>query len=179
VLWGLWAFHVRVELKTAHELGEQLLSLARSVHDPALLLQAHFALGNTLNMRGEFALARFHLEQTIALYDPQQHRSHALLYGQDPGVASRGYAALALWHLGYPDQALQRSHEALSLAHERAHPYSLAFALTFAALLHQPRREEHAVRERAKAAIALCTEQGFPLFLPLGTALMNFDKQIR
>ena len=29
---------------------------------------------------------------------------------------------LALWLLGYPDQALQRSHEALTLAQELAHP---------------------------------------------------------
>ena len=29
--------------------------------------------------------AREHLEQGIALYDPQQHRSHAFLYGYDPG----------------------------------------------------------------------------------------------
>ncbi len=27
-----------------------------------------------------------------------------------------------LWLLGYPDQALQRSHEALTLAQELAHP---------------------------------------------------------
>ena len=31
----------------------------------------------------------------MALYDPQQHRSHILLYGQDPGVTSLYYAALA------------------------------------------------------------------------------------
>ena len=36
---------VRAEHKTARELGEQLLSLAQSVQDPALLLEAHMALG--------------------------------------------------------------------------------------------------------------------------------------
>ena len=82
VLWGLWKFYlVRAELQTARELGEQLLSLAQSVQDPALLLEAHHALGWTLFLSGEFASAREHLEQGIALYDPQQHRSHAFLYG--------------------------------------------------------------------------------------------------
>src|SRR5262249_51519395 len=65
-------------------------------------------LGNTLNYLGELATAQVHLEQGIALYDRQQHRTHALLYGQDPGVACRSYAAATLWLLGYPDQALQR-----------------------------------------------------------------------
>ncbi len=175
MLWGLFGFyHLRAEYQTERELAEQLLSLAQSVRDPGLLLQAHFALGDTLIWRGEFASARAHFEQTIALYDPQQHQSHALLYGQDPGVASRDYTALALWHLGFPDQALQRIHDALTLAHERAHPYTLAFALGLAAVLHRARREEQACQERAEAAIALCNEQGFPFFLPAGTALQGW-----
>ena len=44
--------------------------------------------GNTLNYLGEFAAAQAHLEQGIALYDPQQHRAHAFRYGQDPGVVA-------------------------------------------------------------------------------------------
>ena len=89
VLRGLWYFYLmRVELRTARELGEHLLTLAQQVGDPALLLEAHYALGNTLNYLGEFAAAQAHLEQGIALYDPQQHRAHAFRYGQDPGVAA-------------------------------------------------------------------------------------------
>jgi class 3 adenylate cyclase len=111
VLWGLWAFyHVRAELQTARELGEQLLSLAQSVQDPTLLVEAHYALGLTLFNLGEVAAAKEHFEQVIALYDPQQHRSYAFLYGGfDPGVLALSYAAWVLWLLGYPDQALKRS----------------------------------------------------------------------
>ena len=170
VLRGLWYFYLhRVELQTARELGEQLLTLAQRVGDPALLLEAHYALGNTLNYLGEFAAAQAHFAQGIALYDPQQHRSHAFRYGQDPGVVCRAYAGVTLWWLGYPDQALQQSHEALTLARELAHPFSLAYALFFAALLHQLRREWHLTHERAEAAIALAAEQGFALWVALGT----------
>ena len=65
-------------VQTARELGEQLLSLAQSVQDPTLLVVAHYGLGMTLFCLGEFASAREHLEQGIALYDPQQHRSSCL-----------------------------------------------------------------------------------------------------
>lgn len=104
---GLWEFHqMRGEYQTARGLGEQLLSLAQSLQDPALLLVAHHVLGDTLFWLGEFAAAREHAEQGIALYDPQQHRSLAFLYGgYDPGVGCLCKAALNLWHLGYPDQA--------------------------------------------------------------------------
>ena len=123
---GLFRFYlVRAEHKTARELVEQLLSLAQSVQDPALLLEAHFPLGAILYCLGEFAPAREHLEQSIVRYDPQQHRSHALVYGADPGVFCLSWTTHALWSLGYPDQALKRSQEALALAQELSHPFSL------------------------------------------------------
>ena len=56
--------------------------------------------------------ARAHLEQAIALYDPQQHRSLAFTYGEQAGVHTRGFAAHTLWYLGYPDQALEHFHRA-------------------------------------------------------------------
>ena len=83
---------------------------------------------------------------------PSSTAPHAFLYGHDPGVACLSYAALTLWYLGYPDQALKRSHEALTLAQELSHPFSLALALSFAAMLHQFRREGQAAQERAEAA---------------------------
>ena len=52
----------------------------RAYKTRALLVEAHHALGTALFFLGEFASARAHLEQGIALYDPQQHRSRAFLY---------------------------------------------------------------------------------------------------
>src|SRR5262249_53056139 len=90
VLRGLWNFYlIRMELQTTRELGEHLLTLAQHIGDPALLLEAHCALGCTVDYLGEFAAAQAHYAQGIALYDPQQHRSHAVRYGQDPGVVCR------------------------------------------------------------------------------------------
>jgi predicted ATPase/class 3 adenylate cyclase len=170
VLWGLSAFYgVRAELKTARELSEQVLRLAQGVRDPALLLEAHHALGQYLYFMGEFSLAREHFEQGIALYDPRQHSSLAYLYGQDPGMACLSYLSWTLWVLGYAGQALERSAEAITLAHDLSQPVSLAFAQDFAAALHQLRREVHLTREQAEAAIALSKEQGFQFWLTAGT----------
>ena len=153
---------VRAELKTARELAEQLLSLAQNVHNPVFLVQAHNILGMTLFFLGEFAQAREHLEEGIALYDPEQFRS--LRHANDPKVTCLSYAACALWFLGYPDQAQQRSHDALTLAYELSHPYSLGFALSGSATVHQLRREVRPVQEQ-RALITLATEQGFPALL--------------
>ncbi|HEV8718400.1 MAG TPA: adenylate/guanylate cyclase domain-containing protein [Candidatus Binatia bacterium] len=172
VLWGLWAFYnARAEFHTSHELGEQLLRLAETGQDLALLVEAHFALGDTLVCLGEFVPARAQLEKGIVLYNPLKHGSHAFLYGQDPGVGALSWAVWALWFLGSPAQALKRTHEALTLAQGLSHPYSLVYALIFAALLHRDRREVQLVRERAEAVIGLCTEQRFSFFLAMGTML--------
>jgi predicted ATPase/class 3 adenylate cyclase len=175
MLFGLWAFYsVRAEYNTARELGEQLVSLADRAHDSAFLTEAHAARGNTLCFLGELVLARGHLERAIALYDPQQHRSHAFVYGQDPGVHSLSYATLALWLLGYPDQARKRSLEAFGLAQELSHPYSLAFALIHLLHVHRFSRKVKATQQRAKELFALSTEHGFPITLAVGAAFLGW-----
>ena len=172
VLRGLWNYYfVRAEYQTAHALGKQLLTLAQQVQDAAMLVAAHRALGTTLFFLGAVAAAHTHLTQGMALYDPQQHRAAAFLYGDDAGVVCHSHAAWALWCLGYPDQGLTRSHEAVTLAQQSAHPFSLSFALSFAAVFHQFRREVRATQERAEAAIRLATEQGFPFWLAFGALL--------
>ncbi len=175
MLFGLYIFFLlRWEVQTERELGEQLLTLAQPQQNPALLLSAHRALGDALFWLGEAAAARAHLEQGIALYNPQQHRSLAFLYGDDPGVDCLAYAAWALWWLGYPDQALQSIAAALTLARQLAHPPSLARALGSAAFLHQFRREGRAAQEQAETAIAFTTEQGIPIWTAVGTILQGW-----
>ncbi len=175
VLVGLWRFYLlRSELQTARELAEELMSLARSVQDPALLLQAHRALGETLLWLGEVAPSQAHLEQAIALYDPQQHRSHAFLYGTDSSVYCLTIAAYALWLLGYPDQALKKVQEALTLAQKLSHPFSLAFALAHGSRIHQYCREVEGVQECTEAVMALADERGFRVWLAWGTILRGW-----
>jgi predicted ATPase len=175
VLHGLWRFYlVRPDLHMARERAEQCLHLAQSTQDPEFLLEAHMALGAAFLWLGELVPARAHHEQGIALYDPQRHRSHTFLYGQDPGVFCLSYGAWALWYHGYPDTALGRVHEALTLAQELSHPYSLGFALRSVVVVHQLRFERQAVREWAEKLIALSNEQGFAYWLAWGNILRGW-----
>jgi predicted ATPase len=89
-------------------------------------------------------------------------------------VGCQCFAALALWFLGYPAQALEKTHKTLTLAQELSHPFSLVYALTFAARLHQDRRQGQLTQERAEAAMLLSTEQGFPEWLAVGGLLRGW-----
>ena len=172
---GLWVFYlVRAEYRTAHELGTQLLSIAEAEQNPALVMEAHMTLGIPLFYLRHVTRAHAHLAEALALYDPEQHRVHAFRYGQDTGIACRGFDAWALCLLGYPDQAIKIMDEALRLAERQAHPFSLAFAFHFESIVHQFCRDPQLTEERAEAEIALSKEQGFPLFVAGGTAFKGW-----
>src|SRR5262245_5433195 len=125
VLWGLCRYYNnRAELQTAHALNEQLFALAQQTQGTMMLMVANLALGVTLFYLGTVATAHTHLAQSIVLYDPQQHHTSAFLYGQDAGVVCHSRAAWTLWYLGYLDQGLTRSHEAVTLAQQSANLFS-------------------------------------------------------
>ncbi len=136
-------------MRTAQEFAEQCLLLAEETDDVAAREEAHVALGITLYHLGEVSTARTHFEHGISLYVPQSHHSFAYLSGEDPGVVCHARVAHVLWMLGFPDQAKCRSQEALTLAETLQHPYSLVYALNFAAVMHLLRREWHQTQEYA------------------------------
>jgi predicted ATPase len=166
---------LRGELRTAHELAEQLMLRAQSARDPAPLLYAHTALGDTSFRMGVLLPAREHFEMAISLYDPERHGPLRLRYGTvDNGVICLSYMAGILWYLGYPDQALKRLNEAITLAQALSHPQSLAWAATFLGVLRQYRREARAAQEAADGAMELSAERGFTDFLARATALRGW-----
>ena len=164
-LFGLWRFYLlRAKYRMAREIGEQLYNQAQCVRDPIFLVGAHRALGATLFYLGEIDLAREHLEQGMVLYDLQHHHAYVSLDVVNPGVACQSYVSWVLWLLGYPDQAMEKSHEALTSAQMLAHPFSLALAFSFSAWLHQFCGGGQAAQEQAEAALTISTEQSFPFW---------------
>jgi predicted ATPase len=167
-------YNHRADFKKAHELGEDLLRLAQSMHDPALLLQIHFALGVTLFFLGEFPSALIHLRQVMGFYDPQKHSPHVSLVGADRGVACLSFSSWVLWSLGYPERAMRKSHEALALAQRLSHTYTFVYALDFAARLRILRREAQPALNLAEVEITHSREHGFAKWLAVGIALRGW-----
>ncbi|MCZ6872001.1 MAG: AAA family ATPase [bacterium] len=174
VLSGLAIYYVaREELYTTLELVEQYLHLAQRQPDVVPFLRAHTMLGRTLLLLGEMTQAHTHLEQAMALYDPQQHRD-LLLSGQNAGVTCLTYMAWTLWMFGYSDQALAKNDEILALARGLTHPFSLARAQASMAMWHQFRRQKQTVQAYAEALIALSTEHEFVQYLAAGMILRGW-----
>jgi class 3 adenylate cyclase/predicted ATPase len=164
----------RGDIQKACELGEQLLALAQEQNDTTLLQEAHWALGQALYFSGELNPARTHLENSSAFYTPQSLISRSNREAAGIQIACLMHTAFVLWMLGYPDQALETGGKMLSLAHELAHPFTLAVAVFGMATLHQYRREVPETLEQAEAVIALSSEQGFSFWVVIGTLLRGW-----
>jgi len=163
--------YVRAEHQRARELAEEALSLAQRAKDPLHVALGHRHLGCILFRLGEYTTARAHLEQMISFYEPQQHhRSLVFLRGSDAGTSALAYDACCLWCLGYPEQALKRSQEALALARELGHPFSLADVLCFAGcMFNEMRRDAQALKGNSEELVRLANEKGIPTWLGQGT----------
>jgi class 3 adenylate cyclase/predicted ATPase len=126
---GLWGHYwMRARHDRALELGEMLLAKAETLRDPISLSVGHRVLGSTLFTLGNFAGAREHLEQAVALGQRAATEELSLSYAVDPRIAAQLMLAWNLWVLGFPEQAHQNVLQALGLAAERGEPYSVAFA---------------------------------------------------
>jgi len=136
---------------------------------PALLLEAHGTVGNTLFYLGDYADALTHQKQGTAFASPTMQHSHGLHLGVATAAGSLAVTALTLWCLGYPTQAVQKSQEALTLARALAHPYSITVVQHWAAHLHHRRREPLAVQAQTDILLPLATAQGFSLYAGYGT----------
>jgi predicted ATPase len=88
---------------------------------------------------------------------------------QDPRVATLSFLALTLWLLGYPAAALEMICEALGRARDLGHPMSLAFALSYGAMLKLCRRDPEAAHQLADEAHRVGMEHGFRYWSALGS----------
>ena len=158
-------YHGHCEYQQARDLSMQCLALARREHDPAFFFPAYYLLGASELYLGNFAVAENYLTQGIQSYDTRHDATYVALYGNaSPYISCHGYAAVALWFLGYPDQALQGTAEMLRIAKEHASPLTLTGARVFAPLVYHCCRQGGHVQEQAEEGIAVATRMGFPFW---------------
>ena len=161
-VFGLWTWNfVRAMLGEAQALAKHLLNTAENVDNSVHKVLAYEALGFTLFAQGKFAAAHAELERSISLCEDSKAAAYLDLSAQDPRVHVRAYDGMALWLLGYPDQAMCICAEARRYADASQDPFSEAIARTISLRVHQFRGEAAVVASQANAAIAICEQYEF------------------
>lgn len=177
VLRSISAFFIaRARPKRSLQLVEKLLEIAQQADDPELMLEACYAIGLTHFTLGDLAAARMHLERGIALDEGRRPQPPAGESSEDPGVACRALAALVAWHLGSVDEAVALSDGAVETARQLNHQGTLAAALSFAAWLHQLRRDHRQVEQLADETVAISQQGGFLLWSTYGQLLLGWSR---
>lgn len=168
---GTFAWHVvRGDFRLCVELAAEAAEVARQLDDPGMMMEGLLLSAVAKCYRGDFAGTRDHCQEALAAYDDRARTAFwAGITGEDSGVAHRCYLSLALWHLGYPEQALAASQEARALARSLGHLYSLEYALHHSGWLFQHCRLGTEAQVAGEEAIAIATEQGFSFWRATGT----------
>jgi predicted ATPase len=165
-------YNLRAEFDKGAQVGREILRLAERQNDTGMLVDGHLLLGANLafqNLHGGLE----HLDRAIAYFRSEPYRSRRFQLGNNPGVACYTTSAFVLWLLGYPDRALHRADEAVALATQLEHPFTLAYALFHSGFLHLWRREPQRVRDRAVGVLQVVEDHDFQIWRAVGTCLLG------
>jgi class 3 adenylate cyclase/tetratricopeptide (TPR) repeat protein len=169
-LFGLWGHSwMGGKNEEAFAMASEFLSRSHESSDSILSMVAYRVMGSTLLTIGDFQQSRQHFEESIALSSTVGRRPISHLYMVEPQVASLLLLSWDLWFLGYPDQSLARVSEALALAQDLAHPYSIAFAHYMISVVHLLRGDPARALESAERSLEMSREQRFSLYTLLST----------
>jgi len=164
----------RGEFDLTQRLDEDLLRLSGQRNDSAGLVLGHLSSGRNLMYVGKFALSRSHLQGVLALYDPISHHSLVHQVGLSPEVLSQAFLGIAVFCLGFPDQALERNNAAIAEARRLAHPPSLAVSLALGTSVLSLVGDDTAFDEWVDQLAAVATKQDFPFWRVAGTILRGW-----
>jgi predicted ATPase/class 3 adenylate cyclase len=174
VLRSLASYYIhQSEFDKGAQIGREILRLAERQQDTGMLVDGHQVLGICLpNLEG-IPVALEHLEEAIALFRAGTPGSRPFRLGNNAGVTCFTTSAFFHWQLGYPDKAVARAEEALTLAARLEHPYSLTYVEFHCGLLRLWLRQPELVRKHAVQVLHLAQQYDFPLWRALGTCLLG------
>ena len=155
----------------AGEIAWRLLRMAERLGDDNMQAEGHLRLGYILAFTNDIHLGLEHLEKALAGYDAEQFGTPRFQLGNNSAVIGLNVSALLLWMVGFPERALERANKAVALARRLNHPYSLAYALFHAGVLHLWRREAELAEEAALAALDVAEEHEFQVWSAVATCL--------
>ncbi|MGA7600794.1 MAG: AAA family ATPase, partial [Pseudolabrys sp.] len=170
VLYGVWAAnYVAFDGDVTRDLASQFMALAEKQGQTVPLMIGHRLMGNSLTLTGDIAKGRAHYKQAFSLYDPATHRTLATRFGQDVGVSTLVYRALAGWMLGYPEAALADADHALEDARDSGHAGTLMYAQFHTSLTNVLCAKYAAANAQSNEVVRLADEKGAALWKALGT----------
>jgi predicted ATPase len=174
--WGLWLHCFMTDQPSeAFRRADEMMTLAREIDDPDLLMEAFHALAAVQQRRGNFRGITEAAEEVIRRYDRQRHRDHAYLFGgHDARVCVRSFYAMGLWGLGYFDQAHRMGQKCIEDARDLGHAFSLCHGLHQSALTFLLLGDTETCQSIADELMPIAERNQFPWPLTMGRFLLGW-----
>jgi predicted ATPase len=135
-------------------------------------MEALFAHGFTRFYRADFAAVHHACTKAVDEFeDLERTKLWAALISHNSSVGHRCYRALSLWHMGYPDQALNLIREMVELAKRIGQPFGLCVALFHAGWLHREYRLAAEAQAAGNQEIQIAAKHGFAMWHATGRLL--------
>jgi predicted ATPase/class 3 adenylate cyclase len=172
VLRSLASYYIaQTEFDKGARIGREILHLAEQQQDAGMLVDGHLVVGLCLSSVEGPAVALGHMDKAIAVVRVGPPGSRPFRLGNNSGPTCFTTSAFFLWLLGYPDKAVARDEEAITLATHLQHPYTLAYVEFHCGVLRLWLRQPELVREHAVRVLDVERQYDFPLWRALGTCL--------
>jgi predicted ATPase len=165
VLASSWGYHVvRGEFGPAREIALRYQQHAQRAQDPVRMAAGKFIEASPAFHRGALLQS---MDTFLAVGDRRRSRGFAPFFEMGPEltVFSAGYLCHLWWLTGDPSRARIEAEQNIQFATAISHPFSLAFALAYSAMLHQFLDEPDAAESLADEAGALCRKHNFLYYL--------------
>jgi predicted ATPase/class 3 adenylate cyclase len=172
VLRGLSSYYTyRSEFEKSAEIGEKILQLAESQNDASMRVHGYLVYGYSIGFSRSIQQGLAYLQKGIESFDPARVSSRRFRLANHPAVVCHTTSALFLWMLGRPDSALKEADEAMALAKQLKHPFTLAYATFHTGVLRMWRQEMAHMEEKAIALLEIAEEHDFQVWRAIATIL--------
>ena len=174
-LYGLGAFYASTaQPRKAYEFGRRLHAVADAQGDDDVLIEANVILGIAEYLRGDPVAADGRFRNVLSRWEPEKHRDHIFVYGQEPGIVSLTMTALTRGWLGRLDEALGFASEAELKGREVAHPLTFAYTLGAIGILYQLIGEVDRADSTARELVTVASEYALPMWLAWGRTMRGW-----
>ena len=157
-------YSTTAQYRTALKLREEISRLAAQLKDPLLEAVSYYAHVWPLLNVGELVQTVEYVKHMADVYNEEKHGFLGYLFGYDLGVLNMGFGSWAWWILGYPDQALKQTQEALRIARKLGHPATTAFIILAACELNWFLKDFEKINEYTEELVPICEKNGFIYF---------------
>jgi class 3 adenylate cyclase/predicted ATPase len=167
--YGLWVGpFTRGELAPMREVVQALLRDCEDKPTSPEAGIAHRLAGTTNWYAGDFEEARVHLDQALAIFDPQRDRDLAYRFGHDVGVAEMAYLAMVRWSLGETDSAHVLAAEMVTQAIQTEHIPTVVYGHMHKAIFELMRRNPSGAAPHIEVFVDLARQHVMPNWLAYG-----------